>query len=169
MDGKLIRHSFRSLFVFILSITLGSTLNASGDECERTALMRVYSNASFIKEAGDVVGYELAVQRGEGSAIHALLYLYEGVPNKDGISVSGQVVGGKLAMEGDWVEHLIEYPSKREIVQTHHVTVNGALDPTWFRGTIKVDALATPIDVKLKHVSHIWMCVGQKEERKGGG
>jgi hypothetical protein len=108
-----------ALLAMVLSVTLGGTLDASEDECERTAQMRVYSNASFIEEAGDVVGYELAVQRREGTSIDALLYFYEGVPNKDGISVSGHIAGGKLAMEGDW-----EQPSKKEIVETHHVTTS---------------------------------------------
>ena len=149
-----------ALLAMVLSVTRGGTLDASEDECERTAQMRVYSNASFIEAAGDVVGYELAVQRREGTSIDALLYFYEGVPNKDGISVSGHIAGGKLAMEGDWVEHLIEQPSNKEVVETHHVTVNGTLDSTWFRGTIKIAGLATPIKVRLKHVSHIWMCGG---------
>jgi len=117
-----------ALLAMVLSVTRGGTLDASEDECERTAQMRVYSNASFIEAAGDVVGYELAVQRREGTSIDALLYFYEGVPNKDGISVSGHIAGGKLAMEGDWVEHLIEQPSNKEVVETHHVTVNGTLD-----------------------------------------
>ena len=56
------------------------------------------------------------------------------------------------------MEHLIEQPSKKEVVETHHVTVKGTLDSTWFRGTIEVAGLATPINVKLKRVSHIWMC-----------
>jgi hypothetical protein len=147
-----------ALLALALSVTLGGTLDASEDECERTAQMRVYSNASLIEEAGDVVGYELAVQQREGTSIDALLYFYEGVPNKDGISVSGHIAGGKLAMEGEWIEHLIEQPSNKEIVETYHVTVNGTLDSTWFRGTIKIAGLATPIKVRLKHVSHIWMC-----------
>jgi hypothetical protein len=149
-----------ALLAMVLSVTLSGTLDASEDECERTAQMRVYSNAAFIEEAGDVVGYEMAVQRREGTSIDALLYFYEGVPNKDGISVSGHIAGGKLAMEGDWVEHLIEQPSNKETVETHHVTLNGKLDSTWFRGTIKIAGLATPIKVRLKHVSHIWMCAG---------
>ena len=151
-----------ALLAIALSATLGWTLNASEDECEQTAQMRVYSNASFIEEAGDVVGYELAVQGREGTSIVALLYFYEGLPNKDGISVSGHINGGKLTMEGDRVEHLIEQPANKEIVETHHVTVSGTLDSTWFRGTIKIAGLATPINVRLKHVSHIWMCGGRK-------
>jgi hypothetical protein len=147
-----------ALLAIAMSVTLGATPDASEDECDRTAQMRVYSNASFIEETGDVVGYEMAVQRREGTSIDALLYFYEGVPNKDGISVSGHIAGGKLAMEGDWVEHLIEQPSNKEIVETHHIAVHGTLNSTWFRGTINFAGIAIPIKVRLKHVSHIWMC-----------
>jgi hypothetical protein len=162
---KIIHVALAVLLIIVLLGTLEGPLNASEDECERTSRMRIYSNAAFIEEAGDVVGYELAVEQGDGTSATALLHVYEGVPNKDGIYISGHIAGGKLTMEGDWIEHLIEQPSKREIVQTHHVTVNGALDPTSFRGTIKVDGLATPTDVKLKRVSHIWMCASQKADR----
>ncbi|HLW97924.1 MAG TPA: hypothetical protein VKR82_04710 [Candidatus Acidoferrales bacterium] len=149
-----------ALIAMTLSATLVGTLVASEDECDRTVQMRVYSNAYLVKEVGDVVGYELAVQRREGNSIDALLYVYEGAPNKDGISVSGHIAGGKLVMEGDRVEHLIEQPSNKEIVETHHVTVNGALDSTWFRGTIMIAGFATPIKVRLRHVTHIWLCRG---------
>jgi hypothetical protein len=139
---------------------LGNLQKPSEDECERVAHMQVYSNASFIKEAGDVVGYELAVQPDDGTSTTALLYFYEGVPNKDGIHILGYIAAGKLTMEGDLVEHLIEQPSKKEVVETHHVTVNGSLNSTWFRGSIKIAGLATPVNVRLKRVSHIWMCGG---------
>lgn len=139
-------------------VGIGGRLNASEDECDRTARLRIYSNASFIEEAGDVVGYELALQQPVGASIAASLYVYEGVPNEDGISISGRISGKKLAMDGDWVERLIEEPSKKEIVETHHVRVDGTLESTWFRGTIKIAGLATPINVRLKRVSHIWMC-----------
>ena len=76
--------SVHALLAMVLSLTLGGALNESKDECERTAPMRIYSNASFIKEAGDVVGYELAVQQRQGALIDAFLYVYEGVRNKDG-------------------------------------------------------------------------------------
>ena len=160
MCHYMIRVALPALLVMALSGTLGGALNAFEDECERTAHMRVYSNASFIKEAGDVIGYELAVQQSGGTSTTALLYFYEGVPNEDGIHVSGHIVGRKLTMEGDWIEHLIEEPSKKEVVETHHVTVNGTLDSTWFRGTIQIAGLATPINVKLKRVNRIWMCRG---------
>jgi hypothetical protein len=148
------------LLVIVRLGTLGGPLNASEDECERTSHMGIYSNAAFIEEAGDVVGYELAVEQLDGTSATALLHVYEGVPNKDGIYISGHIAGGKLTMEGDWVEHLIEQPSRKDVVEAHHVTVDGTLDSTWFRGAIKIAGFATPVNVKLKRVKHIWMCRG---------
>jgi hypothetical protein len=62
------------LLVIVLLGTLGGPLNASEDECERTSYMGIYSNAAFIEEVGDVVGYELAVD----SALRALNRPYSG-------------------------------------------------------------------------------------------
>lgn len=138
----------------------GGNLDAFEDEGTRTAQSKIYSNAVFIEEAGDVVGYELAVQQNGDTSASALLYVYEGVPNEDGIYVSGHIAGRKLTMEGDWVKHLIEMPANKEVVETDHVAVNGTLDSNWFRGTIKIGDLSTPISVKLKHLNHIWMCRG---------
>jgi hypothetical protein len=90
--------SFRVVLLVFLFVTIVIAQPTSDNGCERTAQMRVYSNASYIEEAGDVVGYELAVQQGEGNAKIALLYLYEGVPNQDGISVAGHIADGKLSM-----------------------------------------------------------------------
>jgi hypothetical protein len=157
---------FHSRVYLILAVLLGLaplvSLNgnptASEDECSRTAHMQIYSNAFFSKEAGDVVGYELALQKINGDAIDARLYIYQGEPKKDGISMSGQISGGKLTIKGSWVQHSIEYPSKKEIVETQLVGVDGTLNSTQFRGTIKVEGLAAPIKVKLKHVDHIWLC-----------
>ena len=140
---------------------LGGSPKAPEDECLLTSKMSTYSNAEYIKEAGDVVGYELAVRPGKDGAINARLFVYEGAANDEGIPVSGQIADGNLAMEGDWVEHLVEQPSNKEVGEMHHVVVKGTLDPTWFRGSIKISGLATPNQVKLKRVSHIWVCGGQ--------
>ena len=134
----------------------GASQNTATDECAQTAHPQIYSNAVFVEEAGDVVGYELVFQERNRKSARALLYIYEGVPHQDGMRLSGQISGTKLTMAGDWVQHLIEQPSKKEIVETHPVEVSGILDSNRFRGTIKISGLATP--VKLKRVSHIWMC-----------
>jgi hypothetical protein len=147
-------------------VSSGKNLNACEDECIRTAHSQIYSNAVFIEDAGDVVGFELAVQRSNhGSSVSALLYDYEGVPNEDGISLSGQILGKELIIEGNWVRHLTEMPSKKQIVETRHVKVNGKIDSTRFRGTIKIEDLDTPINVRLKRVDHIWMCKRQTKPK----
>ncbi len=96
--------------------------------------MQVYSSAYIVEETGDVLGYELAIKRHTDSIVDALLYVYEGAPNDGGIPLSGHISGKHLTIEGNWVEHLVEYPSKKEIVQTHFVKITGALDPATFRG-----------------------------------
>jgi hypothetical protein len=137
-------------------VGLGANQDTSRDECVRTAHLQIYSNAVFVEEAGDVVGYELVFQQRNRNSAKALLYIYEGVPNKDGISISGQISDRKLTMGGDWVQRLIEEPSKKEIVETHRVEVSGTLDANRLRGTIKISGVATP--VTLKRVGQIWMC-----------
>jgi hypothetical protein len=155
---------FRSIFLVAI-LTLISLVRfvapvasqkTSEDECGRTARLQTYSNAVFVEEAGDVVGYELVFQQRDGNAMTALLYVYEGVPNEDGIRVSGQISGKNVTMEGNWVLHLIEEPSKKEVVETRPVEISGTLDSKRFRGTIKISGVAT--SVTLKRVDHIWMC-----------
>ena len=145
-----------ALLSLVPFLGFGASQNTSPDECAKTAHLQIYSNAVFVEEAGDVVGYELVFQERNRKSAEALLYVYEGVPNEDGISVSGQISGTKLTMAGNWVQHLIEEPSKREIVETRPVEVSGTLDSNRFRGTIKISGLAT--SVTLKRVGHIWMC-----------
>ena len=131
------------------------------DECSRIAHAQIYSNALYVKEAGDVVGYELALQQPHGNPIHARLYIYQGTPNEDGISLSGQISGKKLTIGGSWVQHLIEYPSKKEIIETQFIRMDGVLNSSQFQGIIKVEGLAKPIKVHLKRVDSIWLCKRQ--------
>jgi hypothetical protein len=153
-------HVIVGLFIGLVpAVSPRENLTASEDECARTAHSQVYSNAVFIEEAADVVGFELALQRSpQSSSVNALLYDYEGVPNEDGIRLSGQILGRKLTMEGNRVRHLIEEPSKKEMVETRLVKLDGTIDSTGFRGTIKIEDLDRPITVRLKRVDHIWMC-----------
>lgn len=135
-----------------------SDLNASEDECSRTAQMQIYSSAFVHEETGDVLGYELALEQRNDPSAHALLYVYEGVPNSEGIEISGLVTGKKVKLEGTWNEHLTERPSEKEIVKTHFVRVNGTLDSISFRGTVNIDGMDTPEKVKLKRVDRLWLC-----------
>ncbi|HEY3768009.1 MAG TPA: hypothetical protein VGN44_04980 [Candidatus Angelobacter sp.] len=127
-------------------------------ECGRTAPMQIYSGASFFEETGDVVGYELALHQRSGSTVDAFLFVYEGAANDEGIPISGHLLGKKLTMQGEWVEHLVEYPSKKEIVERHHIKIDGTLNSSVFRGKITIEGLETPSILRLKRVSQIWLC-----------
>jgi hypothetical protein len=144
--------------IAIVAVLYPLHLGAKEDECTRTANMQVYSNAFLTTdEAGDLVGYELALRQASDSTVEALLFVYEGGA-ADGINLPGRVSGKKLTIEGSWVEHLTEYPSKREVVQTHLVRIDGNLDSRWFRGTITIGDMVTSQTVRLKRVDHIWVC-----------
>jgi hypothetical protein len=127
-------------------------------DCGRTAKMRVYSDADLSEETGDVGGTELAITEKKDSTVDALLFVYEGAPNDEAISLSGSTANKHLTLQGNWVEHLVEYPSKKEIVQTHFVTVDGTLDLATFRGELKIEGLAFPVKARLKRVPQIWVC-----------
>ncbi len=103
--------------------------------------MEVYSNAFAHKETGDILGYELALKPHDDSTVEAFLYVYEGAPNDEAIPLSGHISGRNLRIQGKWVEHLTEYPSKKEIVQTHFVKIDGVLDSASFRGDITIEGM----------------------------
>lgn len=136
----------------------GKSSMAESELCVRTAHSRKYSNAYYVEKAGDVVGYELALEAPNGKSITALLFVYEDVPNEVGIDISGQISDKKIKLEGKWVEHLTEHPSGKEIVETHTVTVDGTLDSDRFLGRISIEGLAAPTKVSLKRVDDLWMC-----------
>jgi hypothetical protein len=145
--------------LLILLVALGTSGHSQADnECARIAHLPIYSVTSTSKETGDLDGYELAIEQHDDSTVDAWLYVYEGAPNKEGIHISGTIAGQILKLKGTWDEHMIDYPSKKEIVQTHLVEMQGTLDPTWFRGTLKIEGLFTPDNVKLKRTQHIWLC-----------
>lgn len=137
-------------------LALTGHVNTSEGVCAETARLRTYSNAVFVEEAGDVVGYEMVLQPSNGNSTGALLYVYEGVPNEDGINVSGRISAGKVAMEGNWVLHLTEEPSKKQIVEIRPIKISGTLNPKRFRGTITISGSAESLT--LKRVEHIWGC-----------
>jgi hypothetical protein len=120
--------------------------------------MRIYSNAFAHEETGDVLGYELAIKENNESAADILLYVYEGAPDDEGIPLSGRISGKELAAQGDWVEHLVEYPAKKEIIQTHSVKIDGTFDATSFRGQIRIENMDSPGNVRLKRVKRLWFC-----------
>ncbi len=125
------------------------------DECALTSGMRVYSNASYVEEAGDVIGVELALTVRPDNSVSALLYDYEGVPT-NGVPLPGHAAGTTLTLDGVWTQHL-EDSSGREIVQTVPVKLRGALDERKFVGTIQVDDGGSEA-VLLLRVGAIWGC-----------
>jgi hypothetical protein len=106
----------------------------------------------------DLLGYDLALNRIGDSTVDALLYVYEGGLSDEGMPLSGQISKNRLSVQGTWVEHLIEYPSKKEIVQTHSVKIVGTLDSTAFRGELTIEGMGEREHVQLKRVKRIWSC-----------
>ena len=99
----------------------------------------------------------MAIKQLPDATVEAFLYIYEGSTAGDGIDLPGHISGKDLTIAGNWIEHLIEYPFKKEIVQTHFVRIDGTLSQTSFLGRIKI----TDLDegkIKLKRVNHIWIC-----------
>jgi hypothetical protein len=118
---------------FLAALLVVSPPNSFGqiklpDECSQTAQMDIYSDAQVSKVTGDLSGFDLALDRPSTSRRTALLFVYEGA-GSEGISLPVKVDSDNLIIEGTWVEHLTEYPSKKDIVQTHRVRVTGKLTP----------------------------------------
>ena len=84
--------------------------------------------------------------------------MYEGGDSDDGVSLSGQISNSRLSVQGTWVEHLVEYPSKKEIVQNHFVKIVGTLDSAAFRGELTIEGMGEREQVRLKRVKRIWSC-----------
>ncbi len=141
----------------MIAFVYPSPLSATEADCAHTANMQIYSDAFLSKETGDLVGYELALEQTSDSTVKSLLFVYEGAPD-DGIPLDGRILQKEVTIQGNWMERQIEYPSKKEVVVTHPVKIDGAIDPRWFTGTIKIGGLVTPDKIRLKHVSRIWMC-----------
>lgn len=119
--------------------------------------MRVYSSAFVHKETGDLLGYDLALGPATEPTTDALLFIHEGSPG-EGIPLRAKQSDGKVTIEGDWVEHLVEYPSKKETVQTHSIRITGTADMRRFTGMIVIEGVTTPDKLSLKRVQKIWMC-----------
>ena len=125
-------------------------------ECARTSGMRVYSNATYVEEAGDVVGIELALSVRSDTSVTAFLYDYEGVPTTSGIPLLGHLSGKTLTIEGSWSQNLRD-SSDKEVVRTVPVNVRGELDEAAFEGSVQIDA-GKAQTVRLRPVDAIWSC-----------
>lgn len=141
-----------------LLVLITATYANGSDQCSRTDRMQIYSNAYVHPETGDILGYELAVSRDSGSKVDAFFYTYEGAPNDEAIPLSGHLSGKHLTVQGTWVEHLVEHPAKKQIIHTHVITIDGALDPAFFRGHITIEGMVERDRVRLRRVKKIWLC-----------
>jgi hypothetical protein len=152
----------RLLSVLLLVCSLNNSLGQSGvkPECAHTAQMDIYSDARVSSETGDLSGFEVALDKNSnGPQRKALLFVYEG-SDSEGIPLTATINGEHLVIEGTWVERLTEYPSKKEVVQSHLVRVEAMLTPKMLRGTISIDGLeiANPDKMRLKRARQIWVC-----------
>jgi hypothetical protein len=132
--------------------------SVAADECARTAGMQVYSSVFMHQETGDLLGYDLAIKRDGDSSVEALLYVYEGGESGDGIPLSGRISNKRLSIQGTWIEHLVEYPSKKKIVEERFVKVVGTVDSAAFRGKLTIESMGGNEQVRLKRVTGIWSC-----------
>jgi hypothetical protein len=150
------------LGVFLLALSLRNSFGQGGvkQECAYTAQMNVYSDAQISNTTGDLGGFELALDKNlKGSQRKALLFVYEG-SDSDGIPLTATVNDDHLIIEGTWVEHLTEYPSKKDFVEKHFVRVTGTITPKMLQCTISIEGLeiANPENMRLKRVRQIWIC-----------
>ncbi|MGA9354296.1 MAG: hypothetical protein WBV46_11445 [Terriglobales bacterium] len=154
---RLIRLGFFAALLIPFIASYAPAERKDSAECDQISSMRVYSNAWVDKETGDLNGFELAIRNNDHSKIEALLYVYEGGP-AEGIPLPGRIISnGGIDIAGDWIEHMIEYPSKKERTETHSVKMSGVLKPASSRGKIHIQGYDA-FDVKLKRVDRIWMC-----------
>jgi hypothetical protein len=142
--------------VVVLTMIAFCTFGFAKNECPQTTTYRIYSNAFYSKETGDVGGYELALKPTTGNSYDALLYIYEGAPNTDGIAMTGTGQAPTISLEGNWIEELIEYPSKRHVTDTKHVKLKGRFSKAKFSGLVQIDNDSSPFS--LKSTNHIWLC-----------
>jgi hypothetical protein len=146
------------MMIWMLMFSLYSVHNAQdlsegsrNTRCELVKGAAIYSNARYIEEAGDVIGFELAFLDDKT----ALLFDYEGTPDAEPIPLNVSKNSG--AWEGALRRKVIEYPSKREVTDTVAATVKGKLIGKGFQGAIQVGQ-GNSERVNLKRVRHLWGC-----------
>ena len=144
-----------SALLFVMTLPTVAQQHAQ-HECAQTSGMRVYSNATYVEEAGDVVGIELAFIVRQDNTINALLYDYEGAPTTDGAPLRGRAAGTTLTIDGIWPQQ-IEDSSGKEVVHTVPVKLRGTFDETNFVGTLQINGGGVE-SLRLRRVDAIWLC-----------
>lgn len=155
---RFLKIGIRSVMACVGIFLMACTQNTiAQNKCTLPSTTTIYSNAFIHEETGDLLGYELTLQRHNNSKVDALLYVYEGAEDDEGIHLTGQISQGNLTVQGNWTEHLVEYPSKKEIIQTHFVKIQGLLQPRSLKGKITIlDLKGEPII--LNRVKALWFC-----------
>lgn len=125
-------------------------------ECTQTSGMRIYSNATYVEETGDVIGIELALAVRPDNAVSALLYDYEGVPTKEGVPLPGRAAGTTISIDGIWVQRM-ESSSGKEVVHRVPVKLSGTFDEMNFVGTVQINGGSLKA-LRLRRVDAIWLC-----------
>jgi hypothetical protein len=154
------RHRKLRLVYFAAYLVVSFCSSAFGkdswkEECALTRNLKIYSNAYYSEEGGDVVGYELAIEQHKDLSMDVYLFVYEGAP-RGGVHLLGRITGNKVKLEGSWTERLSVSRSQEEISQKLSAKVSGILDPQLF--TIDITDFKNPENVRLKRVKRIWMC-----------
>jgi len=151
-----VKHSIITTALLFLMVLSVCAQPKRGDECARTSGMQIYSNATYIEEAGDVVGLELALTVRPDRSVNALLYDYEGVPTNDGVLLDGRIAGTTLTLDGIWVQHLHE-SSGREIIHKVPIALRGVVNEKSFVGSVQING-GSQGSVRLLRTETIWLC-----------
>jgi hypothetical protein len=141
--------------VFVITLP-AFTQQQAEPECAQTSGMRIYSNATYVEEAGDVVGIEIAFTVRQDNSVNALLYDYEGEPTENGVPLPGRAAGTSLAIDGIWSHHL-KNSSGREVVHIVPVKLRGTFDETNFVGSVQINGGSVE-SIRLHRADAIWLC-----------
>ena len=122
--------------------------------CQQVTSAKVYSDAFYSEEGGDVVGSELGIlPNGD-----VLLYAYEGTPWSEPAVLKKAGGDQKNAIwTGNQKLKTVHYPAERTVEVVTPVRLEGSVIQNRFVGTVKWGD-AAPTRVRLKVVPHLWGC-----------
>jgi hypothetical protein len=127
------------------------------ENCRSVKDAKIYSNAYYAEEGGDVVGIEIAL-----FADRALLFDYEGTPWVQPIPVRRSGNPSKLELRGKTNVTVYEGGTDRPVLQEASAQFHGTLSKTLLKGKLTINGSA-PESVRLKSVSHLWGCKATNE------
>ena len=142
-----------NLLAVALWILLPAMCVAQDDRCNLLPNQHIYSNAQYIEEAGDVIGYEI-VLTADGKNV--LLFIYEGALT-DPIVLPASYHKGEVTVSADYSEPLFQGSDRQRILEKHHIALKVHASDRVLAGTVTFDD-NPPEDLRLHRVSHIWGC-----------